>query len=551
MSIKTLRKRIALVAVSALGVGVLSVTPAFAVVIVANDVDITSTAATAVCSVSADKETAYAPVDSLGVNVLAAGAADAETGFLTISGPAYWSAAVNGDGGVTLNSLKEAEITDAGDVAVDFAGATLKFSGTGTVTVTVSATSGGAALDTLTIVVVAACTNTTYSTSKSYVSVQSDGAAADVTTNVDAATSAAAGDPLYIQVQANNAYGTDVTTGTLSASVSSGFVRWGATGGTLLKGTTSVATVTPDGADQLRVDPASAALGGSVTVTIAHNGVTVATKTVKFFGEAKSIEIVKVGTGVRSGTNAAETTTGYILYGYKDASGEFVPGDGASFDAKTASVQIPTATNQKAPTAVAAASADAGLVDAIETAIGSTTYGIMNFDCAATSGSGTITIEHDNAITEDTLTKNVTVSCAGGIATYTVSMDKASYAVGEIATITITAKDSSGQAVADSTVMAVDTVSVGGGSLTRAVAATDAFTGGVRTYTAQMTTAGKFNVVVSLNGSTTKSATASYAVGDGAVSNAEVLSAIVKLIASINEQIALLQKQLAKATKKK
>jgi hypothetical protein len=57
-----------------------------------------------------------------------------------------------------------------------------------------------------------------------------------------------------------------------------------------------------------------------------------------------------------------------------------------------------------------------------------------------------------------------------------------------------------------------------------------------------MTTAGTFNTVVSISGSVTKSATSSYKVTDGAVSNAEVLKSIVALIASINKQIAALQK---------
>ena len=114
--------------------------------------------------------------------------------------------------------------------------------------------------------------------------------------------------------------------------------------------------------------------------------------------------------------------------------------------------------------------------------------------------------------------------------------------MGEIATITIDAKDSSGRAVADSQAMAVDTVSVGGGSLTRAVATTDYFTGGKRTILAQMTTAGSFNTAVTLTGSVTTSATAAYKISDGAVSNAEVLKSIVALIASINKQIAALQK---------
>jgi len=123
-----------------------------------------------------------------------------------------------------------------------------------------------------------------------------------------------------------------------------------------------------------------------------------------------------------------------------------------------------------------------------------------------------------------------------------LSTDKASYAVGEVATITITAKDSTGNPVADSTAMETGSVSVGGGSLTRAIATTDYFTGGTRTVQAQMTTAGSFNTVVTLTGSTTTSATTGYKVTDGAVSNAEVLKSIVALIASINKQIAALQK---------
>jgi hypothetical protein len=57
-----------------------------------------------------------------------------------------------------------------------------------------------------------------------------------------------------------------------------------------------------------------------------------------------------------------------------------------------------------------------------------------------------------------------------------------------------------------------------------------------------MTTAGKFNTIVTIPASVTATATTGYAVTDGNVSNAEVLKSIVALIASINKQIAALQK---------
>ena len=59
-----------------------------------------------------------------------------------------------------------------------------------------------------------------------------------------------------------------------------------------------------------------------------------------------------------------------------------------------------------------------------------------------------------------------------------------------------------------------------------------------------MTTAGTFNAVFNLGGSTTKSVTVAYTIADGATSNSDVLKAIVSLIASINKQIAALQKAL-------
>ena len=131
MSTKTIKQRIALVAVSALGFGLMSASAANAVALVANDVNISSTGLTTVCSVAADTQSATAPLSSFGVTLLAnaAGVDDNETAIFTISGPAYWSADVDGTGGnVALTSLSIATMSDAG--TADDAGATMKFSGT-------------------------------------------------------------------------------------------------------------------------------------------------------------------------------------------------------------------------------------------------------------------------------------------------------------------------------------------------------------------------------------------------------------------------------------
>ena len=554
MFIKTLRKRIALVAVSALGVGVLSVAPAFSAE-AAGDVDfstqsdLVNVGACTITNTNAYGTTVGVFRNGSVVQLVRTtlGAAGDNT-YFSLSGPAVFLTHTIADGTTAAATVTPTTITDGTAVAGDLTRITL--TGVGTVTITYGADAASAAVDVITISSVAACANGTFSSTYSDISAVDSGTDNAWTANVDEATAVTAGGSLYVRIDGDNGYDANLTTGTWTASATNGaLVAYGSAIGTavaLAGSTSSVSTTDADGALVFRIDPASQAAGGTTTVTVTHNGTAVTTKTLTFYGEAKSIKVVAVKTGARGGTIAAETATGFFLYQYSDASGNAVPGSGASFVTTTASTQIPTASSVKSPTIAAAVVADAGtgLVDAIETAISTTTYGVMAFTCASTSGSSTITIAHANAITGDTITVNQEVSCAGGIDTYTVSADKASYSVGEIATFTITAKDSSGKAVADSTVMATDTVSVGGGTLTRAVAATDAFSGGVRTVKAQMTTAGTFNVVVSLTGSTTTSATASYKVGDGAVSNAEVLAAIVKLIASINKQIKALQKSL-------
>jgi len=100
-------------------------------------------------------------------------------------------------------------------------------------------------------------------------------------------------------------------------------------------------------------------------------------------------------------------------------------------------------------------------------------------------------MRHTSAVTETAIDTSVTVKCAGGVATYTISTDKAAYKIGEVATLTIDAKDSTGAAVSDFTVMPTATaLSWGGGTAVTNTEVTHAFTAGKRNYQAQMTTAG-------------------------------------------------------------
>jgi hypothetical protein len=148
--------------------------------------------------------------------------------------------------------------------------------------------------------------------------------------------------------------------------------------------------------------------------------------------------------------------------------------------------------------------------------------------------------------------------------TYTASLDKASYVPGDIATLTITAKDSAGKPANDYQYLggttaagtgATNPVSIAGSNMTAITAPTsvDIFVSGVKTYKFIVgSTEGSYQLSVDLpkfNSSATPQAavTVAYKIaGSGGVSNADVLKAIVSLIASINKQIAALQKALLK-----
>jgi hypothetical protein len=157
-----------------------------------------------------------------------------------------------------------------------------------------------------------------------------------------------------------------------------------------------------------------------------------------------------------------------------------------------------------------------------------------------------------------------TANCFGVAVNYKASLDKATYTPGDIATLTITATDASGNPTNDYVYLggavnggtgSTNPVSISGSNMTAVTAPTsvDAFSGGKKTYKFIVgSTEGNYQMVVDLPkfNSTTYSQAAvnvPYSIkapATGAVSNAEVLAAIVKLIASINKQIRALQKSL-------
>jgi hypothetical protein len=187
--------------------------------------------------------------------------------------------------------------------------------------------------------------------------------------------------------------------------------------------------------------------------------------------------------------------------------------------------------------------------------------GQFNASCSGSKG-GTATglkLKYVSSALVTITSPEFSLTCGGTVFSYTASLDKASYVPGDIATLTISAKDIFGNVVYDTETIGTTgsgtEASILGSNMTAVVAPTnaDTFTGGVKTYKYVVGgTEGSYNMIVDLD-EHTSSATGQSAVtiaykiaGTGAVSNADVLKAIVSLIASINKQIAALQKALLK-----
>jgi len=604
MSIKTLRKRIALVAVSALGVGLLSVAPASATDNTAIDRETyayTASGSTQVCNAPTNtteaNEATYGNTQQVGEvlstgKIYFSGGGDAaeDTGDIftaTITGPGYWSAftddagasndaatTTTGGGGKVLKSV--ITTTSGVNLPDDM---TMSFTGTGTVQVTfaftdyVSASSTTSeTLEVYTFIVSSSCNYGTLSVDNSFVRVvysasASSSAPSSNNTDVTAATSTAlAESAAYIK---NGSTGF-VTARAMDKSSTPALVTssatWGASAtngaivsfdGTFSPEASSVFTTTANGYVSVHVQQGTANKDKPLTtdVTITYNGVELGKRTLKFTGAPTKIEIDPAYLSVGKSETQNVLTGFYSIY---DAAGNDL----------TASGQGHSGSANNAPllaTSGVVVDATQSQVTAVGDINGEDGYqGGFGWTCGAGSGSAKIYLKYVNTTTLATLVSNtVDASCAYGVRKYEASLDKATYAPGEIATLTITATDKNGKPVYDldgsgngvdlGTLAKSPEISLP--QLTAVTAATwsDEFVSGKKTYKFTVgSTEGTYSGIVNLpekNSATygVAAKTVNYKVAapsTGAVTNAEVLAAIVKLIASINKQIRALQKSL-------
>ena len=606
MSKTTLRKRISLVAVTALTAGVLSVVAAPAAnanINEQNTVMITAGAGLKVATGSntsgATTTAASTDARSLGLLYKDASTTTAQTATVLAGGAlvlighetAATSQAFSATGGSFSTPVGAGAVAAATTVEYGSGNSSIMLSGAnatavavrwaapttaGTYTLSLSVSTNATQFTTLatkgdgtvrgnvTVTVAAASSGGSYSAANSacYLAASSTAVASDSTTALQDGASA------YIQLNLNDAYGTDLDNGNIVATATNGGLISIGTGSQSV-GTASTVVAYDNGASAgdtygtVRLSQPTAGAPLTSTVTITYNGTTVCTKTVTISGAADSMTIGFVGSGdLGTGTASAywlinETgvatgrTAGHYLVALKDSAGNIVN------PASTDSFSMDSATTTTTVTGLTVAIADRATSTAYSaTDVWSWTPG--TFTCGSTAGSSKVKLKHLTGTTGKVVSGEFTARCADGPATYTASFDKASYVQGEIATLTVKFFDSKGNAAnsTDAIGALTDTVSM----MTRVTGVGDATTrakaDGTRTWTYTVgtttgLTAGAYNGLISFAGlaalgGTTQTVTYKVSTGGDTTTNADVLKSIVALIASINKQIRALQKLILK-----
>jgi hypothetical protein len=540
MSTKTLRKRIALVAVSALGAGLLSVV--------------------AVPSASAADGTIDATTGSIGLVGAITGSGTTRTAVLLSTGTLVVSTTANTATVKVSAGAKITSSTQVADISADqtcaniIASETVSITPSGAIgsTFTVTTYDGdtcatpGAIADILTVTVAGSSVSGVATAADSGVFWNTS--AAEVDADLSGANARVPLSQLFLDIDLEDAYGQAVTDadGALVVTVTPGAtVALAASGTTVGTFTTAVSGDNPSTLFAI-ITEATAGAGWSGTATVTYNGVLIATKSGSIAGYASAITLSRNKVATAGGNDTADA----VRFNAKDAAGNAVVIAAGSLTMKSSSNS-------------AVVSAVVGVTDEVITA-GSTAAGKATVTCG-TPGTSSVVMQYVTPAGKTVLTAPLTVICGGTASTYTASFDKASYAQGELATLTVSFKDAFGAPAA--TASAVAALNGGTPNISNEIIATPMMTlvgtasttalvtnadgNVVYTYSVGSTTGitpGAYQASVSfptVNSAKGVAQAVAYTVTAGsAVSNADVLKAIVSLIASINKQIAALQKAL-------
>ena len=406
-----------------------------------------------------------------------------------------------------------------------------------------------------TLTVAAASASGVYSAADSNVSQQpciAYSAGSSATNSFDTTSRCANGTVGVVYVSLVDAYAAAVTGGTLTATVTGGKVNvvpaYSTVSGDNYAATTAFDSATATSRNYVLVTQPTADTAGSSTVTITYNGTVVGTKTINWAGDVASIAVdpansaTVIGNGVSSNTSGTSYALN-VVYVYKDAAGNVLSGLTPTLVDATGSMIGASLSTSSETTITVPQSSSLGY--------GASTINHPGGTATANFGAGSYRIQVLNSAGTAVKSQVVNVTVASTTThTFSASFDKASYAPGDIATLTIEAKDSGGRLMPTGKTLPGLVISTGSGLVVTGTACDSAstFKAGIKKCTyAVGNTAGSYSWSVALtSGSSQDPVIGSVKVVDGAVSNAEVLKSIVALIASINKQIAALQKLILK-----
>jgi len=610
MSTKTLRKRIALVAVSAMGFGLLTsvaahadepadATPYATAETLALATTNSTTAITISTSTNLDVFKGKGLISTTdGTTVAASGATGAQayktlTGSAVASGVVYSNAQLN----FLMNSATGSSIVVSGATISDSTGtdaigssltSAIETNGATTFgvivkpnvavgsTFTVSAYAGalitstataksGALVGRWTFTVASASGAGVYSSTYSTVTQQpaiTMASAVNGNSNAfDTATLIPNGYAGVIYFSLADTYGAPITTSDLAVTATNGAlvnaVTNAANTGSAYAAGSSFDLLSGESSGFIVVTQPVANTAGTSVVSITLDGDLIATKTLNWSGDVATLSFDKgnSATTFRNGiadAAALAANTAFrlnVVYVAKDAAGNVV----------TLTKQ-PTVSDASGSMVGATVITEAGLAANQVVQSTSVGYGATSMLIPATTlnGAGKFRLKLVNAAGTSVYSDYVDAKVSNG-STYTFSAtwDKSSYAPGEIGTLTISLKDAYGNPMASGTAVTglVSSVNTAGFTLvgkvcdnTRTVDSAGSVTckyaagndEGSYAYSVAVTSGSLQAPVV---GSLPIKATTTV------VTNAQVLDAIVKLIASINQQIAALQKALTKKKK--
>jgi len=376
-------------------------------------------------------------------------------------------------------------------------------------------------------------------------------------TGIDSTATKINGEAWSIDYSLLDAYGIALSSGALTATATNGaLINFGTAGSTPVAGTTSTIVSTSMSSTTVRVDQPIANAPLTTTVTISYNGTTICTKTVTIRGAVDKLTIANVGTQDLSASAGSAQwmyqeiglySAGLYTVLATDSAGNIVatPATLGTFTADAATL-TPTVQALTFPTLASSTSSSS-----------TSRFTLGSFTCGASAGTSSPVVVFTAAATgKVTKSAPFTARCADDAATYSASLDKASYANGDIATLTIQFLDSKGNkansvsAYGASSIVVPMMTAVSSASATSVTKADGSL---ALTYTVGQSTAaataGTYAGVVTFTTpslGTTQALKYSIVDPSGTVSNAEVLKSIVALIASINKQIQALQKLILK-----